>query len=249
MTIEKSKIHFIFVAGFSADDEETCQFKDILKNKGYSTESVNFYGEKYIDDFSGLKISDCLANIAAVIERAAEKYDFVYGIGISLGGALLLEHAKSQNNLGGIVSIGTPIKLRKKSLIAFVQKILPLIYPVWRHLQKIKQLRLSPIGAGNIVVEFIENDLVKNLEKIKTPTLFLHSKKDRVSDFSVLPQFCEKLSSEKKQIELFENGKHVINNEKQMIIKYTLDFLGLGREGLAENDKKYLADLVLNPKI
>jgi esterase/lipase len=249
MDEEKSKIHFILVAGLSADDKEAFELKKTLREKGYGSQTLSFYGEKYIDDFTDLKISDCLKNISETINKAAEKYNFIYGIGISLGGALLLEYAKTQNNLKGIISIGTPIKLKKRFLVSVAQKLYPLIYPLWKKLQKIKSLRLMPIGAGTMVIEYIEKDFVKDLEKIKTPALLLHSKKDRVSDYRVLPHFFKRLASERKQLYFFENGRHVIDEDPQTIANCALAFLGLNQEGPKEGDNNYLTELVLDPKI
>jgi len=246
MVAEKSKIHFVLVAGFSSDHKEAYGLKDLLKRRGYSAEAISFYGENYTDDFTGMKISDCVSNISTVINRAAEKYNFVYAIGISLGGALLLEHAKSLNNLGGIISIGTPVKLKKRTLINLAKKIYPLIYPAWKHLQKIKKLRLNPIGVGNAMVEYLDADFVKDLDKIKTPVLLLHSKKDRVSDFRVLPAFFEMLASEKKQMKIFDNGRHVIDENPDMIVQQALEFFGLYQEKSPDMAEEYFEGLALN---
>lgn len=223
----KNNIHFILVAGFSADHMEAVEMKYILEGKGFSAEAVSFYGRNYIDDFTRLTMAECVRNILEAINEEAKKYDAVYGIGISLGGALLLEHAKKYSNLKGIVSIGTPVKLSNRKLLSAGQKIIPLIYPVWRRLQKVKQLRLNPIGATKAVINFLEGALQKNLEKINTSTLFIHSKKDLVSDYRALPDFIEKMSSKKKKIIFSDNGNHVINNDSELIIEYALDFFGI----------------------
>jgi esterase/lipase len=245
MNGEKSKIHFVIVAGLSADNKEALGFKDILERDGYGAEAISFYGEKYVDDFTGMKIDECIRNVSAIIDRAAEKYEYVYGVGISLGGSLLLEHAKKSGNLDGIASIGTPVKLKKRLLVTFVQKIYPFVYPIWRRLQKIKKLRLMPIGAGNMVIEYIEKDFVKNLDSVKTPTLLLHSKKDDVSDYRVMPRFLEKISSEKKQIRFFNNGRHVIDEDLFAVVNNILEFFKLRQDSLAESAIIYSSDLTL----
>jgi esterase/lipase len=244
MTEGKSKIHFVLVAGFSSDHKDAYGLKYALEKRGYSAEAVSFYGGKYIDDFTEITLSDCLSNISSIINKAAEKHDFVYAIGISMGGALLLEHAKNCNNLGGIISIGTPVKLKKKELIILAQKVYPLVYPVWKRLQKIKKLRLNPIGAANMLIEYIESDFAKNLDRIKTPVLLLHSKRDRVSDFKVLPQFFEALASERKQMKIFENGRHVIDEDPEIIVRQALEFFNLYQEkssGAADESFEELA--------
>ena len=225
--MDKEKTHFVLVAGFSADHLESEALGRSVEKRGFSTEVISFYGEGYIDDFSHLKISDCHQNISKVIDRAKEKYENVFGIGISLGGALLLEHAKYKNNLRGIASIGTPFKLINSRWIHFGENFLPVINLVWKRLQKIKRFRLSPIGATPMAMDYMEKDLLENLERIQSPVLLLHSKEDLVSDYRVLPKFLEMLGSEKKKITFFENGGHVIDDDPDLVIKYIFDFFAI----------------------
>jgi len=227
METDKAKIHFVLIAGFSSDHKEAYGLKASLIKQGYSAYALSFYGNGYRDDFTTLTAAECVGNISAYIDDCCTKYEQVYGIGISLGGALLLEHAKTSRNLEGIVSIGTPFKLKKRSLISIAQFLLPLFYPVWRRLQKIKRLRLSPVGAGNVMISYMEHEFLQGLETIQTPTLFLHSKRDRVSDWHAGPEYFAKVGSEKKEIEFFDNGRHVIDHDPDSIAGMALEFFGL----------------------
>jgi len=224
-TIDKSKIHFVLIAGLSSDHKEAYGLKASLKKLGYSAYAISFYGKDYMDDFTNLTAAQCVENISKYIDDCCQTYDTVYGIGISLGGALLLEHAKTNNNLKGIVSVGTPFKLKKRELISVAQFLLPLFYPVWRRLQKIKRLRLSPVGAGNAMINYMENEFLQGLNKVQTPTLFLHSKKDRVSDWTVLEKNVDRMSGAHTEIEFFHNGRHVIDHDPDLVVKMALDFL------------------------
>jgi esterase/lipase len=222
--MDKAKIHFVLVAGLSSDHLEAMGLKESLGKKGLSAEAISFYGEGYMDDFTDLKIADCVANVSGFINRCVDRYEAVFAIGISLGGSLLLEHAKRSDNLKGIASIGTPFKLKNKAWIKFGQFFLPLIYLFWKPLQKIKRLRLNPLGATDMVMEYLEGDSRKNLDAIKTPVLLLHSKKDPVSDYKVLPEYLNLLTSEKKNIKYFDNGNHIIDHDPDLVVKYILDF-------------------------
>jgi len=229
MDQESSRPHFVLVAGYSADEQEALVLKESLEKMGFSADAISFYGEGYIDDFTDLKISDCIKNISGLINRRAEEVENVFGIGISLGGALLLEHAKKYSNLKGITSIGTPFCLSNVKWIKFGQLFLPLFYFVWRQLQKSKRLRLSPLGATKIVVDYLEKDLPINLGAIHVPVLLLHSKKDPVSDFRVLPDYLGQIASRKKKIIFFEKGNHVIAHDAELLVRYSLDFFEIER--------------------
>lgn len=227
MNSDKSKIHFILVAGYSADNLEAEKLKKNLEKEGFSADAISFYGEGYRDDFSHLKISGCLTNISELINKRVLQYEEVFGIGISLGGSLLMEHAKKFDNLNGIIGIGVPFKLRKIKLIRIGQKLLPIILPIWNYLQKIKKLRLSPMGAANMTIEYLEGDSLKNLDRIKTPVLLIHSKKDPVSDYQALPKFFNIISSIKKKMIFLNNGSHVANHDFDSMARYILDFFDI----------------------
>jgi esterase/lipase len=222
-----SKIHFVLVAGFSSDSEETFWLRDILREKGYGVTTVSFYGPDLRTEFASLTEEECIRNLTAVIDEISRESEAVFGIGISLGGALLLEHAKNHKNLAGIASVGTPFRLKNLKLMVAAQKIIiPLIYPAWKHLQKRDRLRLSPLGAARMSVAYMQNRFLENLESVKTPLLFLHSKKDRVTDWRSLEEFLPKIGSAKKEILYFDNGNHVINYSP-LIIEKTLEFFNL----------------------
>ena len=227
MKKDKSKVHFVLVAGFSSDSEETFWLRDILREKGYGVTAISFYGSELRTEFKSLTEEECIRNLDAVINNVSEKSEAVFGIGISLGGALLLEHAKTHKNLAGIASVGTPFRLKNRKLIGIAQKvIIPLIYPAWKHLQKRDRLRLSPLGAGRMSINYMENGFLKNLERIETPILFLHSKKDRVTDWRAMEEYLPKIGSARKKILYFDNGNHVINYSP-LIIEKTLEFFSL----------------------
>ena len=147
MNINNSKTYFILVSGFSADHVEAIKLQKSLHKLGFSADPISFYGEKYINDFTYLEIADCIKNISDFINKKSEQYENVYGIGISLGGALLLEHAKSNHNLKGIASIGTPFKIVNSNQIRFGLIFLPLFYFIWKRLQEIKFFTTESSGC------------------------------------------------------------------------------------------------------
>jgi esterase/lipase len=227
MKVNNSKICFVLIAGFSSDSQQIWKLGEVLKDAGYGVAIGSFYGEAEVDDFSKLTEKECIDNISALINKAANNYEGVYGIGLSLGGALLLEYAKNESRLKGITSIGTPFCLRNIKWIRQGMKFFPIIYPIWRHLQRIKKWRLSPIGATAMAVDYMEKAFLENLDKIATPTLFLHSKKDSVTDYRVLEKYVAKLSGDNHKIVYFDNGDHVIDNNPVLIAEYAINFFGL----------------------
>ena len=223
--MENSSSCFIILPGFSPDNIPVLRLKELLEEKGFSAIATNFYGNTSVEDFSLLSIEDCQKNIADLINSAKKKYKNVFGVGISLGAALLLEYAKKENGLDAIVSIGSPFKLKNKKKILVARKILPLIIPVWKKLVKIKKLRLIPLGFGEEMVTFLEGDFIKDVEKIKTPVLFIHSKKDWVTYHKDAKKYAQKFPNKKNKFIYFDNGGHVINGNSGKVVGYILEFL------------------------
>lgn len=224
---QNQKTCFILLPGFSPDHIPVLPLKRVLEDKGYVTIASAFFGDQTFEYFSLLTIKQCHDHVSHLIHSAKQDYERVIGIGVSLGGALLLEYAKTNNDLDGIVSIGTPFKLKYRRLMSAGELMLPIVYPVWRYFEKMKRLRLLPIGAGPVVINYLENEFLQKLEDISTPILFLHSKKDLVTDYRALPKFSERISSKQKKIILSENGNHVIDHDPGFIFVRLANFFDL----------------------
>ena len=224
---ENKKICFVLLPGFSSDNLQIMGLKKLLEEAGYTAIAANFYGTEIITDFTDMTAEGCIKNISTIINQASSQYEKVYGIGISLGGALLMEHAKNFDNLSGIVSVGTPFRLKNRKWIALGEWLFPAIYFFWKPLQKIQRLRLSPLGASIQMISYMEGKFLEHLEVITTPILFLHSRKDGVTDFEALDEYVPKISSEKKEIIFFPNGKHVVDDNPKTITDYAVSFFGL----------------------
>lgn len=218
---------FILLPGFSPDNYPVLELKRMLEAKGHAAIASSFYGNEILSDLSHLSMNDCLNNLSLTIREAKKRHDRVIGIGISLGAAILLEHSKKEKNLDGIVSIGTPFKLKHQKLIRLGQIPVPLVKPFWRVAGKFKKLRLPPIAAAKVVLNFLREKFTTDLESITVPTLFFHSRKDGVTDFRVVQEFSDRMASPKKKIIFFDNVDHVINGHTDKVLKHIFEFLKL----------------------
>lgn len=229
MISSHEKICFILLPGFSPDFIPVLALKRVLEKRGYAVIASNFFGNETVKDFRKLTIQQCQENISEIINHTALKYDRVIGVGVSLGSALLLEYAKTKNNLHGIVSIGTPFKLKYRRFMRVGEFLLPMIYPIWKNFEKLKYSRILPIGAGPVVIKYLENEFLQKLENIQIPILFLHSKKDLVTDYRALPEFSGIISSKRKEIIFSENGNHVIDHDPEFIFDRLAHFFNLSK--------------------
>ena len=227
MTRKKPSNCFILLPGFSPDNYPVLELQKMLEAKGHAAVASGFYGTEIMRDLTHLTIKDCLQNLSQTVREAKKNHDHVFGIGISLGAALLLEHAKKEKNLDGIVSIGTPFKIKHQKLIRLGQIPVPLVKPFWRVAGKFKKWRLPPIAAAKVVLNFLRREFTSDLESITVPTLFFHSKKDGVTDYRVVQEFSDRMASPKKKIIFFDNVGHVINGHTDKVLKHIFEFLEL----------------------
>lgn len=219
-----SEICFILLPGFSPDYLPVLPLKAALENRGYFAIASTFFGNRDFKYFNELTLDQCHNHVSQLIQSAKTQYKQVFGIGVSLGGALLLEYAKTYNDLSGIVSIGTPFRLKHRPLMSAGKLFLPIVYPIWKKFEKYKNWRLLPVGAGPQVIRYLENGFMANLEKITTPVLLIHSKKDLITDFRVLPEYLEKIGSMSKSLIITENGNHVIDHDPNALVDHMISF-------------------------
>ncbi len=227
--LDKSGICFIILHGFASDPDPLKPIKSYLEKIGCAAIATNFWGDGVVSDFSKLRIEPCIENLDSLVKKVRSKCRLVVGVGISLGGSILIEYAKNHSELDYIVSVGTPFRLKNRKLISIGLFLLPIINPVWNLIDKIKILRLPPIGASKTVVNFLERQCLENLDKVKTPLLFLHSCKDPIADYRAVGEYAEKILNAPKKIILFENGSHEINYDSETICENIMKFVGLTR--------------------
>src|ERR1700735_5355596 len=186
---------FIVLPGLAPDPLSVVPLKTYLEEEGYAAAVTNFCGDNTTTDFSKLTIEECLEKIGALIREAKKKHAIVVGIGISLGGALLIEHAKTHTDLDYIASIGTPFRLKKSGLIRLALPIAPAIHAVWKFFQPSQRRRPLPVEALPMAMDFFEGRFLKNLDKVKSPILFMHSKTDPATDYKAMLAYAKKITN------------------------------------------------------
>ena len=56
--------------------------------------------------------------------------------------------------------------------------------------------------------------------------LFIHSKKDWVTDHKAAKEYAQKFPNKKNKFIYFDNGGHVINGNSGKVVERILEFLG-----------------------
>src|SRR5690349_14503400 len=94
----EAKPCFILVPGLAPDTQPMLPLEKYLEDLGYEVLVANFWGEDDRTDFTRLTIADCQRGMRELVSRVKRDHELVVGIGISLGGALMLEDAKTHQD-------------------------------------------------------------------------------------------------------------------------------------------------------
>ena len=211
---------FIIVPGFDKDTSSVENIKKELEETGYAAFSVNFWGDGEVN-FRTLTMHQAVAGLKSKIEEKAKHYDHVIAIGISLGGALLLEYAKQDSEIDTIVGVGIPFRLQYHYSLAFSSYVFFPILMLWWNLtgSHIKWL------ASHRVQKYLSGTFQTNLTAIKTPILLLQSTRDKVVNPVATKRYFETLVTPIKKLIMVDDVDHVLAQNEPIIFSECIKFV------------------------
>jgi esterase/lipase len=205
----RSATCLLLLPGFSPDNVPVIPLKQDLERAGFSVVAANFWGEKNVDDLSALTADFCTRGVTDTITRLTKQYRSVIGIGISLGGALLIEHAKKHNDLAGIISIGTPFCLKNKWFIKLALALFPITRFVVGIINRFLSRRLPPIESAKEIFGYLRRAFLHNLGNVTTPLLLIQSGNDGVTDSRCSKRYVHQFGSKEKDLKFIDGKNHV----------------------------------------
>jgi esterase/lipase len=218
-------ICFVVLPGLAPDAVPILPLRDYLEKQGYAVIASSFWGEAPVTDFSELTIDECIAGIGVLVQKARQRAPVVIGIGVSMGGALLIEYAKDHDDLDAVVSIGAPFKLRKRRLMDIIYALVPVIHPVWKAFSKAERARPFPFPVVPQSIDFFEHRFVENLKKVKCPVLLINGKKDPLVDYRAVAAYAKQFVNAPVKVVIEENGRHNFDLGEKIIQENILEFL------------------------
>jgi esterase/lipase len=224
-----SGICFLILPGLAPDPQSLEPMQEYFEEQGYTAVLADFWGDGPVPEFRSLTIDQCLAGIDVAVKKLRKKHSVVFGIGVSLGGALLIEYAKTHDGIDYIASIGTPFRLRRPHLVSLGITYAPFLHPLWKLIWPPQRSRPLPIAAGRMATDFFKGRFPLRLDSIKTPILFLHGKKDPLADYRAVYEFARRFTNAPIEIATFEKGGHEIDYDPAMIKDDVFRFLNASR--------------------
>ena len=232
-----SKIGIYLIHGFSSTTSELKQIANFLSDKGYHIVLNNLPGHgTTVDDCNNTKFQEWLDYSKVEFAKLCSKSDKVFIIGHSMGGVVAL-HLATIFPVTGLILGGVVLKFK---LFYFTNYINRFLCKIIKHREKKltfeKSIRDSIIFYGYKAYPLIALEqfrkmnlfVKKDLHKVNSPTLIIHSKNDQVSIKENVDIIKESISSQ--NIDFFEmiHAPHSlfrINEESDLLFKACSDFI------------------------
>lgn len=239
--------------GLTGSPFELKKYGQFLFKNGYDVyaECLPGHGEKFEEIYT-VKYQDWLDFAYLKFSELKSKYDKVFVSGICLGAVLALAVAiKFENKTAGIISLSTTLFLDGWRL-PWYKFMIPLgLSTILRYYYSYPECEPHGIKnqkTRNVVKKLLEkgdvgmNDFPmtgiyellklssyvrKNLKKIKTPILLVHSKEDDLTSQKSAYVVYNNISSDDKEIIILNDSYHMVlyDNEKEFVFDKTLNFI------------------------
>ncbi|MFA6255340.1 MAG: alpha/beta fold hydrolase [Patescibacteria group bacterium] len=235
----ESDVGVLLLHSYTSTPYEFCEMAKYLAEKGLTVYAPTLAGH-------GTSPADLAKTTIEDWQRSAEDaYLFlkqqskkVFVVGSSFGGNLAFHLAtKFFNPLSGVISMGTPIKVRRQKFYKIA------IYTFGWFLKNKKKRRsdykfvyinheqivypVMPIASLRRLFKFIKKVTIPNLKEIKAPCLIIQSSADRIVNPSSAQYLHEHLGSTEKRV-LWVNGNNhalAIDEKRGLIFKAIYRFI------------------------
>ncbi len=234
-----SKVGVLMLHGFSSTPRQFKELSVYLSEMGFNVSAPVIAGHGTMpEDLIKTSPEDWKKSTMAAYLKLKESSERVFVIGNSFGSNLALWLAKELNNdLAGIVALGTPIFLRFHNFIKFrlftygrfkkFYKKPPRIYKAdYTDMLDEVSYPVIPVKSLNEFIWFLEQETMPNLHKIKTPILIASASIDPVIHQKSAKYIFDNIKSEKKEIFCFDSNKHsIVGNECEGLFCKIYEFI------------------------
>ena len=231
----ESKKGVMIIHGFSSTTFETHPLAQFLSRKGFRVSARNLPGHgTTVEDCNATKYTDWLRFVDENLAELSAECDELYVIGLSMGGVLGL-YLASLFPINKLVLGATVLNFKEPFKVNYIVPLVNRFIVKQKKVRKFtknKHKRYSgydhyPLIALN---EFrkLNNYVIKRLKHVKCPTLYVHSKADKLSVPSNVDLVMNNISSEIKNKLIVENASHHLfydSQDKEQIFNRIYDFI------------------------
>ncbi len=236
--------------GFTSTPHQFKELSQYLAEKGFTVYAPLIAGHgTHPKDLIKTSAEDWKKSVKDAYFKLKEKTEKIVLVGNSFGGNLAFWLAKDLNNEPiAIISLGTPIFLKYQWIIkmrvffyGWLRKYYrkpPRVYKA-DSIDMIDEVTypLIPIKSLRDFLNFIKNETMTDLNKVKVPAFVAHSDVDPVVQSKSAAYIYENLNSYYKKIYWFDSSCHVMTNDKSHSFELFLKISDFINEIKANNFK------------
>jgi carboxylesterase len=237
---KKSKVGVLMLHGFTSTPYQFKELAKYISDKGLTVYAPLIAGHGTSpEDMIKTSPEDWKKSVKTAYLKLKDKVEKIVIIGNSFGGNLAFWLAKEFNNEpAAVVSLGTPISLNYQWIIKaryYLYGWLKKYYKKPRRIYKtdytdmIDEITYPVIPTKSIkeFLDFLKNETIPNLPKIKVPTFIIHAQVDPVVNPESAPYIHQNLGSSYKKIYLFESNQHTVFNDhrREELFQRIYDFI------------------------
>jgi len=249
---ENSKGAVLLFHGLTGSPFELKKYGQFLYNNGYDVfaECLPGHGENFEEIYT-VKYEDWLNFAYNKFQNLKSKYNKVFLSGLCLGAVLALAVAeKYPDEVDGVISLSTTLYLdgwRLPWYKCFMPVALSTILRYYYNYPECEPHGVKNLKTRNAIKKILEKGEVgmndfpmcafyellklssyvrKNLKKITSPILLIHSKEDDLTSTKSANVVFKNISSVDKDYIILYDSYHMVlyDNEKEFVFKKSLDF-------------------------
>lgn len=196
-----------------------------------------------VEALKDTKLEEWYASVKAAYKRLDSRADQIYCAGLSLGSLLAVKLAlENGTNIKKLACLGTPLRLSSmferfflpmshippfKQFMKYSKKSWEesVLDEVGREIHKNSSYDKTPITSV-WELQRLQKEIIAGLKNLTTPTILIHSIRDKVAPVSNVDLFCKLAKRIKPTVVLLERSEHVItlDLEKEIVLKNVADF-------------------------
>ena len=228
----------LLLHSYTSNPLEFKELAQFLIKKGFTVYAPLLPGHgTHPDDLIGKTLEDWHRSVEQAYDYLAKRVRRVYVVGNSFGGNLAIHLAAQRHPaLVGLISLGTPVRVRwqrlSKFLIALMHRVKKYHVVHFRDQQLVAQLKskgIYPLMPLKSLQQFFSGlDLtVQKLARVTVPALVVQSSRDRVTDPRSAEWIYQHLGTEKKELLWVDGTTHalVVHDKRRLLYQAILRFL------------------------
>jgi len=236
------KVGVLWFHAWASSTDDLQEMLIYLEQKGIEYHSINLKGHNTKpSDLHRVAYKDWLQQAEASYQEVSDKWDVIFVGGLSMGGQLAL-YLASKYKVDGIITIGTPLKVKVPFMVRYSSHILQYIpYLIYRRQpftdKRIQDISLSrkgaykyfPISSVAQVCFMTRKTRRHYVDKVNSPILLIQSTTDHIVPNYNLEIFQKRLKTQSKDIHimLVEDSYHLVNLDysKLEVFKKIYEFI------------------------